>query len=321
MEKQKSIFGPLLLIAVGAVWLLVKAGTLPSANLWALTYIWPYLLIAAGLGLILRPYFKYTNLLLDVLIIGGALFAIFNAPALGWAKPSMVYVLGNNDFYVGPAEPGSGKVITQNRSVDDFDGIEVSYPAEVTITQGKTPAVKVEGEDNVLSGLRTEVRGDTLRIYYKVDEGNPVNATELVKITIVVKDLQAVDFESAGELTLTGIETDELRVSVSGAGNLELNNIAVQNLQVDLSGAGNMAASGTADDLRVTISGFGSFDGEALHSQTADISMSGAGSATAWVDKKLNAEISGAGSITYYGEASVTKEIGGLGNVSHAGNK
>jgi hypothetical protein len=54
MSKPRSLFGPLLLIAIGVIWLLTTSGRLPSANLWALTYVWPYLLIAAGFGLILR---------------------------------------------------------------------------------------------------------------------------------------------------------------------------------------------------------------------------------------------------------------------------
>src|SRR5512138_1474501 len=90
MEHRRSLFGPLLLIAAGVIWLLVKAGTIPAANLWALTYIWPFLLIAAGLGIILRPYLKYISIVLDVLIIGGAVLAVLFAPQLGWTNPSML---------------------------------------------------------------------------------------------------------------------------------------------------------------------------------------------------------------------------------------
>ena len=80
MEQRRSLFGPLLLIAAGVIWLLVKSGTIPAANLWALTHIWPFLLIAAGLGIILRSYWKYTSIVLDVLIIGRAILAILYAP-------------------------------------------------------------------------------------------------------------------------------------------------------------------------------------------------------------------------------------------------
>ena len=321
MERTRSIFGPLLLIAVGIVWLLVKSDRIPAANLWALTHVWPFLLIAAGVGIILRPYWKYTSLLLDVLIIGGVLLAIINAPQLGWTNPSMIYAMGDNDFYVGPAEAGSGKVIMETRKVSNFDSIEINYPAQVFVSQGNSELVEIEADDNFLPGLQTEVRNGTLRIFYKNVDGKHVNPSQTVKITIVAKELKDVDFESAGELIIEGVESDELRVSVSGAGNLELNDIFVKDLAVDLSGAGSMAASGAADELRLTISGFGSFDGEELHSQNVDINLSGAGSATVWTDERLDAQISGAGSVNYYGTATVAKNISGIGRVNHLGDK
>lgn len=321
MSKPRSIFGPLLLIAVGAVWLLTKSGSIPSSNLWALSYIWPYVLIAAGIGIILRSYWAYASVLMDVVIIGGAVLAIFYAPQLGWNAPSSSFVIHDGDFYVGPGEAGSGKVITESRKVDDFTTIELDYPAEVFVTQGDSVSVKIEAEDNLLPGLQTRVRNDTLEIFYKTDDNKHVNQTKPVKIMIVVKDLKEVDLGSAGQLNLEGIESDKLDISVSGAGDLKLKDIAVKNLSVTLSGAGNITASGKADDFRLVISGAGSFNGKDLHSKTVDVNLSGAGSATVWVDDQLDAQISGFGSVNYYGSPNVTKQISGLGGVNHSGDK
>jgi hypothetical protein len=316
MELKRSIFGPLLLIAAGVVWLMVKSGTVPSANLWALTHIWPFLLIAAGVGLILRQYWSYTSIVLDILIIGGAFAAILYAPRMGWDNPPIGYVFSGNDFYIGPTERGSGTMKTETRKVESFHEIDVSYPAEVFISQGASESLKIEAEDNILPGLQTRVRNNRLEIFYKAETKKAVRPTKPVKITIVVKDLDKVDFESAGKLDIDGIKTDSLEVSVSGAGELKLREIAVKDLSVDLSGAGSMSASGSADDLSLNISGFGSFNGEELHGKTADIDLSGAGSATVWVDERLDAGISGAGSISYYGSPDVSKNISGLGGVT-----
>jgi hypothetical protein len=321
MERPRSIFGPLLLIAVGVVWLLIKSDRIPAANLWAVTYVWPYLLIAAGIGIILRPYWRFTSILFDVLVIGGVLLAIVNAPRLGWTNPSMIYAFGDNDFYVGPAEAGSGKVIMETRKVSKFDSIEINYPAQVFVSQGNTESVKIEADDNLLPGLKTEVHDSTLRIFYKSPDGKHVNPTRTVRITIVVHELKDVNFESAGELTIEGVEASELGVSISGAGNLELNDISAKELSVDLSGAGSMAASGTANDLSLVISGFGSFNGKDLHTQIANVSLSGAGSATVWADDSLDADVSGVGSVDYYGTADVSKQISGVGSVNHVGNR
>jgi len=321
MEQRRSLFGPLLLIAAGVIWLLVKSGTIPAANLWALTHIWPFLLIAAGLGIILRSYWKYTSIVLDVLIIGGAILAILYAPQLGWTNPSIISMINNSEPFIGPGERGSGNVVTETRDVSGFQAIDISYPAQVLVKQGSKESLEIEAEDNLLPGLKTQVKNGVLDIFYKTTNGKHVNPTKTVKITIVVKDLTSVDFTSAGDLTIENLKTNALDVSLSGAGNLKLNKILVKALGVDLSGAGSMSASGTADDLSLNISGFGDFKGTDLHSKDAQVDISGAGSATMWVDNNLDAQISGAGSISYYGSASVTKQVSGVGGVNHLGNK
>ena len=256
MKQKRSLFGPLLLIAAGIIWLLVKAGTIPSANLWALTHIWPFLLIAAGLGIILRSYWSYASIALDVLIIGGAALAIFFAPQLGWSRPPMTFIGSDGDWFVGPSERGSGRIVTETRQVSGFDEVELSYPAEVLIQQGNTESLEVEADDNLLPNLKTQVRNGKLEIFYRREDGKHVNPTKTPKITIVVKDLSDVDFNSAGELTIEKLKTDNLGVSLSGAGNLNLEDIQVKGLGVNLSGAGSVTASGSAEDLDMNISGF-----------------------------------------------------------------
>jgi hypothetical protein len=322
MEHRRSIFGPLLLIAAGSIWLLVKSGNIPSANLWALTHVWPFLLIAAGIGIILGQYWKFSRILMDILIIGGLVFAIVYAPKFNWAAPAMGFVSWDgNEAYFGPGEPGSGVVKSQTREVNDFHAIEIEYPAQIIITQGKAASVKVEAEDNVLPGLITQVKNGTLNIFYKSDDGKHVNPTKAVKITIVVKSLDDVQFSSAGELTINGLKTDELDFSLNGAGKVVLDDITAKTIKLDLSGAGSLEASGVVDALDVNISGFGSYEGADLHSQTAKINISGAGSATTWVDDELDASVSGAGSINYYGSPSVSKNVSGVGSVNSQGDK
>ena len=321
MSQPRSIFGPLLLISTGVIWLLIELGKIPSANLWALTYIWPFLLIVAGIGLILRSYWKYATIVMDVVIIGGAVLAIVYAPQFGWDTPSMSTSFFQNDMYFGPSTRGSGDIVTETRELENFNAIEVDYPAQIFITQGEVESVTVEADDNFMSGLQTEVKNDTLSIYYKAEDDEHVNPSAPVKITIVVTELNKLDFESAGELNMDAVETDELKVSVMGAGNLKLNDMVAKYLTVSLSGAGGVTTSGVADNLDVIISGFGSFNGKDLHSKIASVNLSGAGSATVWVDDELDAHISGAGSINYYGSPEVTKQISGVGSVNQVADK
>jgi hypothetical protein len=321
MVQKRSIFGPLLLIAAGVVWLLVKSDAIPSSNLWALTHIWPYLLIAAGVGIILRSYLKYAAILMDVIVIGGVLLAIVYAPQLGWGNPSMLLLTDKSELFIGPGIRGSGNIVTDTRKVSSFDAVKVEYPARVLILQGEAESVTIVADDNLLPDLQTQVRNGTLEIFYRRTNDRHVTPTEPVTITITVIDLTKVEFSTAGDFTIEGVKTDNLDVSLSGAGNLELNEVMANALSLNLSGAGSMIASGSTDDLDVNISGFGDFKGSELHSTTANVNISGAGSATVWVDDKLDATISGAGSVNYYGSPDVTKQVSGVGGVSKSGNK
>ena len=204
MKQNESFFGSMFLIAAGVTWLLVKSGNIPISNLWALSHIWPFLLIIAGIGLLLKPYWQYTSILLDVIIIGGTILAVIYAPALGWDRPSAIFTIGGSEFYFGPGEPGSGNVITQTRSVSEVHAIKVDYPAEVIVKQGDKQSVQVEAEDNLLKDLKTKVSNDTLEIFYQSNDGSHVNPTKPVIITIMVKDLKELDLTSAGEVIIEG---------------------------------------------------------------------------------------------------------------------
>jgi len=321
MTQPRSIFGPLFLIAAGAIWLLTQSGKIRTTNLWALTHIWPYVLIAAGVGLVMRSYWRYTNILFDLIIIGGAVLAILYAPKVGWDNLTMFSMIGDRDFYIGPSKPASGAVVTETRDVAGFNSIRVSYPAQVFVTQGNSVSVKIEAQEDVLRGLHTRIRNNKLEIFYKVEDGDHLNATKPVKINIVVTDLRGVDFESTGDLSIDSLTTDKLNLAISGAGNLKLKDISAKSLFVTLSGAGSMTASGATDDLSLVISGFGSFNGKDLHTSTTDVNLNGAGSATVWATDQLDAMISGAGSVNYYGSPQVSKQVSGVGSVSKSGDK
>ena len=318
--KQRSLFWPFVFIATGLVWLLVELRTIPAANLWALTYIWPFFLMAVGVGLILRSRWPITRMFISAIIVAGMVLSIVFAPQLGWNKaPAWNYFSLTN--FNGSIR-GSGVVVSQPRQVADFNSIEVNFPVELTVQQGNATSLTVEAEDNILPQLATRVSGNTLYIENSQrDWVQRVNPTRSVKIHITVKNLQQVDFPSAGTLRVESFQTDHLDVSISGAGTVNLSNLTAHSLTVNLSGAGNITASGSVDSLNMDISGFGSFQGGDLASQTADITISGAGNATVWAKSDLGVDISGTGSVRYYGSPNVHRNVSGLGSVNSLGNK
>jgi len=321
--KNRSMFFPFILIAAGLVWMLVELRTIPVENLWSLMYIWPFFLMAVGVGLILRSRWPLARMIVSGLIVLGMVLSIVFAPQLGWNKAPAwgSFNLGDFGNFNGSVR-GSGMVISQAREVADFHSIEINFPVELTVQQGTSTSIKVDAEDNLLPQLATRVSDDTLYIENSQrDWSKRVNPTRPVRISMTVKDLQEVDFSSAGTLRVEKFQAKALQLSISGAGTVNLTDLTAQSLTIDLSGAGTISTSGSVDSLNVDISGVGSFRGSDLSSQTADISISGAGSATVWAKNSLNANISGTGSVNYYGSPSVQRNVSGLGSVNSRGNK
>jgi hypothetical protein len=318
--RNRSLFWPFFLIATGIVWLLIELQHLPVENLWALMYIWPFLLMAAGVSLILRARWPITRFLVSGLTVAGMLLAVLFAPQFGWNRAPSWSVYNFSDF--NGSVRGSGVIVSQTRELTDFNAIEINYPVELTVEQGNTNSVTITAENNLIPQLATRISGSTLHLENsQPDWGKRVNPSRPVILHLIVKDLQQVDFPSAGTLTIGKLKTDHLDLSISGAGSVNLSNLATHKLTVNLSGAGNITASGTADALSLDVSGFGSFNGTDLASQTAGISISGAGNAIVWAKTSLNASISGTGSVRYYGSPEVSREISGLGSVTGQGNK
>jgi len=320
MERKLNVFWPLTFIAAGVLWILIQLGRVPVANLWALTYVWPVLLIGAGLGLLLRPYWMYARPLISLLVVAVLFLSVLFAGQLGW---NQVPGIGLNGpvFFGGTSARGSGHIVTENRAVQDFTSIHISYPASTLIRQGTTESLTIEADDNVLPTIQTEVIGGVLQIDGVRDHRVYLAPTKPVRITITVKQLDELAFSSAGDTTLDGIKSDDFRADLSGAGSIRMQNVDFAKLDVELSGVGSLEASGAADDLTVHVSGLGSFQGAELHTQQASIQLDGMGSAVVWADNQLTATVNGLGSVNYYGSAKATKAINGLGSVQFMGAK
>lgn len=314
--KTKSVFGPFVLIAAGLVWLLISMNVIPASNVWALLYLLPYLLIALGLGLVLRSRWESANFVISILVVAGALAAVIFAPQLGWTTlPNW----GINPGF-GGSIPGSEKIKTVTRDAGGFNAIRLEYPAEIVIQQGEAESVQITADDNLLPQLSTNVNGGTLTIRNAETNWNErVDPSKAVKITIVVKDLRRVEFAAAGKLLLKKLKVDDLTIELDGAGEIIITDLDAKTLTANLDGAGSITASGKADEVTVQLDGFGSFYGKDLQSLQASAKVNGLGSANLRAQDHLTAEINGAGSIGYYGDPKVTKNVNGAGSVTKLG--
>jgi len=207
---------------------------------------------------------------------------------------------------------GDRNVVSRERPVDHFTGISVSSGIDVFLSQGSTPSVTVEADENLQDVIITEVRNDVLHVY---TEFNIIGA-ERKRVYVTATEINSIKTSSAGDINgETPIVADVLKLSASSAGDIDLE-IRAGEVDADISSSGDIILSGEADFLRADISSAGDLNAFNLMVRDADVSTSSAGDAEVNVREKLTARASSAGNITYTGDVSIidanTSSAGGV---------
>jgi hypothetical protein len=225
-------------------------------------------------------------------------------------------MLGGVACSMMPGEVGSGRVITETRSVGQFNEVHMASFGVLIIKQGEAEALVVEAEDNILPKIKTEVAQGRLVIGTHDDSVEAIRPTKPVTYRLTVKNLNGVELTGVGSVEATNIRTDRLKVALSGAGNAKIDGLSASELGTTISGVGSFSGSGTVSRQEVRISGAGGYEAKNLQAATATVTVSGTGGATVHVTDTLNVQISGVGGATYLGSPKVNQQVSGLGSVN-----
>ena len=182
----------------------------------------------------------------------------------------------------GPVVAGSGVRTNVTRSVATFDRVDVGGEYDVVIRVGAAPSVILEGDDNLLPLIRTEVRG--------VHSGGSSD--------IAIRDVLSEAFEA----------------SVSGSSDLTANG-DFGDLSASISGSGEIHMTGTADLIDGHVTGSGEMDLLEVRARSARVDVSGSGGVTVEVSDRLDAKVSGSGHVRYRGQPAVQADVSGSGAV------
>lgn len=210
---------------------------------------------------------------------------------------------------------GSGNVVTETRAVSGFDEIALGGIGAAIITQGETESLVVEAEDNLLPGIRTEIRDGRLAIDFERGFFSGPRPTRPIRFYIGVRDLKAIELLGAGSIEIATLRTDRLVVEVNGAGTFALGHLTAADLAITISGAGKVKVGGQVNTQEMSIAGAGEYRAADLETREARLTVDGAGRATVRVSDTLSVRIAGAGSVEYAGNPQVHQQLSGVGRV------
>jgi hypothetical protein len=209
---------------------------------------------------------------------------------------------------------GHGDVVSRSRPVGTFDKINAGGEFDIYLSQGPAEDIALEGQENVLTELSTQVRGNTLYIKY---DRNRVRVNKIPKIYITTPQLSGLKVSGANSVRgLTDWQVNELDIDASGSGNINLNVKDASTIDSHISGSADIYLAGNADNHEIDISGSGTIKAFELSTKTTEVKVSGSGRSEVTVSEHLKANITGSGKVRYKGSPVVDTKITGSGSVS-----
>jgi hypothetical protein len=219
-----------------------------------------------------------------IAILVGVVFA--NLFSFGKASGKLI------NFSFGSSIKGSGVPASESRNVDGFKGVDVGGIFHVEIAAGKEFEVGIDADDNLLQFIKTEVKGDVLRISAteRLKSSNPI------RVRISAPDIESVEASGASKVSLTGVNNTALSIDTSGASKIDL--------------------SGETRALTIDVSGASGIDAASLKAENANVDASGASHVSLFVSHRLVSEASGASKISYLGNpVTVEKNSSGAAKI------
>lgn len=209
---------------------------------------------------------------------------------------------------------GNGNVVTETRSTGDYDGISVGGSFDVILVKGKEGKITLEGEENLLPYIETEIKGNKLKIQYK--KGVNIRTTRRLTVTVTFEDIESLSLGGSGNVSSKDvIKANSLKVSIGGSGNIDAE-IDAENVKASVAGSGNIKLTGNAEEMKCSIAGSGDIKAYGLQTDTTRVSIAGSGSVRVSVKTKIKASIAGSGSVYYKGNPKyVDSNSAGSGSV------
>ena len=210
------------------------------------------------------------------------------------------------------------------RTVEKFNGIELSGAVSLYLSQGSTTGVAVSaGEEKYNNKIKTEVKDGILRISVEAGVWNGFNWTNRkIRAYVTVTDVNRLDVSGASYVSISGtLKGEELKMEISGASEVK-GIIDINKFDMDISGASVCRLSGTVKEATIDASGACKVNSYDLVIDRCKASSSGASNIRVTVNGELNADASG-GSTIYYKGAGIGKVLntsGGASIKSRSGN-
>jgi hypothetical protein len=267
------------------------------------------------------------------------------ATLLAISLSGCVVVLNDSSDYV----KGNGAATTETRAIASATGLRIEnrhrVDMEVEVRVGGAPSLVIEGDNNLVPLVHSELHGDTLRVWTeeRINSRKPIRVRyttprlEHLEATGSVRtDVQGlaggqlrvvhtgsgrlemhgqVDrldlrHTGSGQLYADGLDSKSAMVDMAGSGRVNIGSVRGESLRVASAGSGSFYARGIVRTLDVQLHGSGTAQLNDLRADEANITSNGSGAVQAWVQQKVEARANGSGRIAVTGNPAQRNVFG-----------
>ena len=186
---------------------------------------------------------------------------------------------------------GSGHPQKKKRDVSSFKSISTQGAFDIDVVSQKPLGLEIEGDDNVLPLVTTEVSNGVLY----VKSLRPYSTSQPITLRIAVPDLEGL--------------------SVSGAGTINVSGLKSEKFEIDANGAPTIKVSGETKLVDIDTNGAGNIDTHKLRAARAVVDSKGVSRVEVYAGEQLDVSVAGPSHVTYEGNPVVKQTVHGPGSV------
>lgn len=223
-------------------------------------------------------------------------------------------ILGLAILFIAPAisqnaSDSNFELITENRQLAAFDGINVTGRFKVVIYESAVQEVSVTSPDKLLNAVETQVENGVLKINMQdavKDKDNNVLENlktkyndyllrQPIEIKVGLPNLKSISARGASRIESQGVlSSTNLTVELSGASKADLNCNISNELTVSLAEAVKLDIQGSAASVAVKANGASAHNGGKLIAKNASVDLNGASRAEVYASENFEANLNGA---------------------------
>ena len=202
---------------------------------------------------------------------------------------------------------GSGNMIRKVRAIDDVSTVVLSEEGDLTINMGDKEQLIIEAEDNLQEYLIADVEAGVLDIK-KYPHKIILEPTKPIRYHLTLKELKSLRVKNSGDVDISEVKTDFLRISVTGSGNVRIGSVDLRQLDLELNSSASLTiGQGEVETQNIMISSSGVYESIKVNSLQADLGLSSSGNAWINVNDKLTVSLSSSGNVYYLGDPDLAK--------------